>query len=1030
MVDPLTTFAAAGNALQFALLGIDIIKKTAQYSKGGGNAEFETIRDVVQRLAVSSVNLQEAIEARTARYLPPGPARALASANMRCLELSREVTSFLESLGLNKQHTLWASVKFALRSHSNQSKLEKLQCQLEHTRANLMLSLLVCICDKSAVGCERTDENGRHIISQTQGILANSGSMTDDVTKLGSTLSSLSVDDNINTPSFEHAMQKYHLDLKEMDRRLSERLQNMNDSVMASFQDFKKLSPRIDAELRAKEQLMNSLWFSASNERRNRIDRAHQNTYQWIFKPKDNEITVWDDFVQWFQDEHRPCYWVSGKPGSGKSTLMRELDARFDDMCAPETSPTQERAYVKASFYFWYAGSNLQKSLIGCLRKIIHELLSQQRELIDQVISPDRLEACHATPPRPFSEWEETELCETMCRIVKQCDGQKTIVLFIDGLDEQDASDELRQKLLDLLQSLGTYRTFKACVSSRPWNIYNDAFAQCPKLRLEQLTAGDIRDYVHDNLQKDRHFQRHQIREPYLLETITNEVTGKARGVFLWVRLVVRDLLKVLRDGGNARDLLRTLQLVPSDLNQYFMRMFETIDPMYRKEASVFLQIALYMMDVSGAKGYPSEPTLGFLLLHVHFLADWDDQNFAAKSHIYPVDFRDPEDVDVFLELLERRVVSRSMGLFEVDPPLRPGTSQQPWNMKIEVMHRSVRDFFETPAAMELLYQHSGGPFDASIFRCNLLVTNMTSRIALPSLCSKQHSVAFFMREILARSDSEEASFLLFEKMTELVKDHVGILFTCISEEDRKRDLFQVLLRWCQDRGSAMSLAVLLQWMPYIKSRLSETCIDQKEGRPLLDYALRRDLFYPQSPNEEIVTTILKYGANPDSALDTRDKIPIWLYFLETLPLMERMDYSACFGTIKALLMRGVHTRVTVIDIVACHSEVVKYLGWWQNHPLSARRRNRLKKLAEDANTETVSPKFSFLQVVQSLIPSAGNATSSGLFSKIDVSILKELEAAQEVEPPQSQVHSLYSSTKQGRKSDVDERANSGTMAW
>jgi hypothetical protein len=59
MSGPFTTFAAAGNTLQFAELGTKIIQKTIHYAKSGGSKEHQALQDVVQSLITSNAHLQE-----------------------------------------------------------------------------------------------------------------------------------------------------------------------------------------------------------------------------------------------------------------------------------------------------------------------------------------------------------------------------------------------------------------------------------------------------------------------------------------------------------------------------------------------------------------------------------------------------------------------------------------------------------------------------------------------------------------------------------------------------------------------------------------------------------------------------------------------------------------------------------------------------------------------------------------------------------------------------------------------------------
>lgn len=59
----------------------------------------------------------------------------------------------------------------------------------------------------------------------------------------------------------------------------------------------------------------------------------------------------------------------------------------------------------------------------------------------------------------------------------------------------------------------------------------------------------------------------------------------------------MKQLLKGLREGDGIRTLNRKLEEMPADLNDYFMRLIESIAPQDRKEASELLQLALYQED-------------------------------------------------------------------------------------------------------------------------------------------------------------------------------------------------------------------------------------------------------------------------------------------------------------------------------------------------------------------------------------------------------------------------------------------------
>ncbi len=701
---------------------------------------------------------------------------------------------------------------------------------------------MIFLHDQSNVNHEDMTQQNRRIAEQTLKFTSKSEDIKDDVARHCAGISTLAFDDTKIWADVERVSKRHITTLLQIIRGLTERLEQLDNQLKREVQE---LLPKMARDTRARRQVLASLSCLKIDHRRNRISRAHGNTYQWIFKRKDNETVVWDDFVDWLHNSKQPIYWVTGKPGSGKSTLIRELDERASAL-HPSYGSVDAAKFILASFYFWYAGNNEEKSISGLLSSLIHQLLLPHLELVDQVISDSKWEDALVTPQ--LYQWEKVELVEILHKTVQHLERDNRILLFIDGLDEHDASDEERQEILELLQTITKGENVKACVASRPWNIFWDAFEGCPQLRLEALTKDDIRLYVSGKLGTNPHFRRIQVGEPQLLQIISDEIVDKARGVFLWVHLVVRDLSRVLRDGGRSKQLLRELRSIPPDLDDYFQRILESVEASYRGEAAIILQTALLSM--GGDSKIPRHSSPDFLLMHLNFLEESDDLCFAAKSHLYPIGLDHIHQVQEFLELLERILSSRCMGLLEVDtdpspdsePPVRQKPRSvilRPWKTRIEFLHRTVRDYFATSTGSQLLHQYRRIPFDAHMFSCNLLVTNMTTKtINNPPLAIKYESVTSFLYHIRSRPDAGEAAFTLFDKMVDLIHEHAFVLRSKAERAPSAADFNGPLCQWVEHQSTAMSLAIQLNWSAYIRARLTPALVQEKRGRPLIDYAL------------------------------------------------------------------------------------------------------------------------------------------------------------------------------------------------
>ena len=68
-----------------------------------------------------------------------------------------------------------------------------------------------------------------------------------------------------------------------------------------------------------------------------------------------------------------------------------------------------------------------------------------------------------------------------------------------------------------------------------------------------------------------------------------NDVIRRAKGVFLWVQLVVTSLLKGLGEGNRLEDLQNKLETMPKTLKKYFQQIFDRIDESYWTESAKIL---------------------------------------------------------------------------------------------------------------------------------------------------------------------------------------------------------------------------------------------------------------------------------------------------------------------------------------------------------------------------------------------------------------------------------------------------------
>ncbi len=80
------------------------------------------------------------------------------------------------------------------------------------------------------------------------------------------------------------------------------------------------------------------------------------------------------------------------------------------------------------------------------------------------------------------------ELLTAFKKLVLDIADSEKIFLLIDGLDEFHGDHLQQLNLIDLLYDLIRLSSnVKMCVSSRPWNIFANAFHANPSLKVESL---------------------------------------------------------------------------------------------------------------------------------------------------------------------------------------------------------------------------------------------------------------------------------------------------------------------------------------------------------------------------------------------------------------------------------------------------------------------------------------------------------------------------------------------------------------
>jgi hypothetical protein len=332
-----------------------------------------------------------------------------------------------------------------------------------------------------------------------------------------------------------------------------------------------------DEEPHFQRSIINSLVdgvFHEIKDREEAIPQPYEDTYSWVFKKtpaEKNGLPLWSSFPTWLEANTEAPFWITGKPGSGKSTLMKYIlhDKRLE---AHLRNWAGNLPLEITSFFAWIAGSDLQSSTRGLLRTVLYQCL-KSNQVLTPLVAPRRWALCSTLSNcNRLPTWEDWELHESFNLLLSHIVKYKRVAIFIDGLDEFKI---MPTEILEIIGELCKRDGFKVCVASRQWVEFNDKLDGYPMLRMQDLTRDDTLLFVSGSLKDNRGFNELRQIFPDEVDSLVREVVNKCNGVFLWAHLVIRNLLQAFSEGDGLPKLRETLESLPGDLDKLYLTIWE-----------------------------------------------------------------------------------------------------------------------------------------------------------------------------------------------------------------------------------------------------------------------------------------------------------------------------------------------------------------------------------------------------------------------------------------------------------------------
>ena len=465
-------------------------------------------------------------------------------------------------------------------------------------------------------------------------------------------------------------------------------------------------------DVNLKTKILSSLDFVERQDRSNHITSAIDNTFKWISNSSTSHSsghTV--HFTEWLKSKEAGdnYFWISGKPGSGKSTLMKYLSTN-GTVAENLTEWAKPKQLFKNQFYFWISGSEMLKNELGFLRTLAFDILKSNPDAIPHACSVAWGDLCSISVPTLIT-WKMEDLLMVINRAINWEQNNLKYCFFIDGLDEyKGRPDKIIELLLKLPMSLDT----KCCISSRKWNDFEKIFGvdtnrkRC--LYLEEQNADDIRTFISKQLEGQRIFREWTKQNQEDSQYLVNTVVSKSAGVFLWVDLVVRSLIRGINNEDSLETLQKRLWDLPEDLNDYFDRMLDTVEAVYQPEAAKIYQVML-------------QTTRRPYLILFAFIEE-KNPDFGALAKTEPAS---ETEVEHLRRQTRLRINARCTDLLDITETPRTDAYFQ---NKVEFLHRTVRDFMKEPKTKDRLSRWlskdtKGVNFDPRQYICQATVAQV-----------------------------------------------------------------------------------------------------------------------------------------------------------------------------------------------------------------------------------------------------------------------------------------------------------------
>ncbi|KAL8874728.1 MAG: hypothetical protein Q9198_006824, partial [Flavoplaca austrocitrina] len=572
-MDPVSAFSLAAGVLQVVDVSFRALSACREIHKDGSLTQHRDSQEITQQLLETTQHLENShinVSASAAKH-----SNGVVEVSKKCSETASKILTELNKLQRDPKAGFRDFVAKGLRSWRKKQFLTETQAKLDSYREVLNTRIL--------------SKLDYHALQQIE-----------SYDKLDQKVQDLAVALSEGRNTYEQVLASHTTEIKaHIDRRINGKADE-------------------EANHRHQRQFRESLFYPEINARQDDIVRSHEGTCRWIFGPAqaDNETQLmgggfdttfqdrkweeirdqpWSNFRDWLEGDSNDPYWLSGKPGSGKSTLMKYISTEFRSFCQSHDTLSAWANAVTCTFFFWNLGSSLQKSYVGLLRSLLHQIAKQRPEMIAVMSNQDRSTQSGQREPYSSSSihtWTEQRLDDALARLLGGKPQAMRICMFIDGLDEFDGDED---RLIHIIHILSHASGTKICVSSRPEEIFRQGYAANPQLKLQDLNYPDIHKATVERLLPA--LKAHLPCAEWKFDRLVNDVVRKSQGIFLWADFMTKALKRGARNADSFEELEQRLERTPDTIDGLYEHMLGRLDKLYLRDAAGYFHHLLMFQE-------------------------------------------------------------------------------------------------------------------------------------------------------------------------------------------------------------------------------------------------------------------------------------------------------------------------------------------------------------------------------------------------------------------------------------------------